>query len=147
MRIKTLALGLFLVFIAQTSLSWGATITGSLSTDPNAVGMFPITITDSSSFSATTLEGGKACGDLCGDTFVEDPILYLFDSAMNGVVAHDDIDFLGDNYQSHIEQSGLSGLYYLFITRYGNEPLDSSDNPIFDMDNNPLFGEMNCLVE
>lgn len=85
-------------------------IQGDLETD--GVDMYAIYITDSSSFSASTVGGATW-----------DTQLFLFDSNGKGVVSEDDTD----GTQSTINNTNGCiqgpGLYYLAITRFNKDPL------------------------
>ncbi len=102
-------------------------ITGTLFsnnlTDAQDVDLFAIYIADPGLFSAETISLTDG---------VADPSLFLFDRNGMGVVAADDIGFVGGNFQARIDPfTGPAGLYYLAIARYWNEPEDLGRTLIF----------------
>lgn len=96
---------------------------GSLSLEPSILDRVDV-------FRVTLIDGLKSLGTLFDSSLLADPVLFLFDALGRGVAMDDES---GGNGQALFGAlSLLPGDYFLAIAFAGMEPLDSSDNPIFN---------------
>ncbi len=107
------------------------TITGELAA-PGDVDMYEIYITDPANFSASVCNGLTAAGGL-------DSAMQLFDSAGNGIYENDDTEggcadgnLLSTLPAGHANSPTAAGVYYLSVSGWQNDALDSVPDFVFD---------------
>ncbi len=126
--------GQTLATAANSGLTTGtsvSTITGNLGSSTDA-DLYILTISNTTTFSATALGGTSPLGGLI------DTSLFLFDSSGVPVYANDDQS--NSNFQASLPAGNTllttltPGTYYLGISLSGNEPVNSSDQNLFTID-------------
>lgn len=119
---------------AQTPTGTGSLnfIYGALGDTPN-IDLYEIYIVDPTNFSATVTNGMNR-DDNDQNHPVADSQLFLFDASGHGILANDDIS--NSNHLSSLPAGSVAnlapGLYYLAISGYDTDPMDSGGQYIFN---------------